>query len=259
MTRARCTRPTCSSAFAQAVEPFTVKIMSALPASVRGVTLADAPGISRLALRRSDTFEEHAHDDGEYCEGHDGDPAGEPVAAAAAEGHIWLDPRGEIMVAEIARVLTELSPDDADRIAANAARVTADIAALDVEIKASLAGLQDRRYVVFHDAYQYFEHHYGLRPVGAITVGPEAQPGARRLSEIRRKLVELGAVCVFAEPQFSQRAVAAITEGTPARSGTLDPEGALVAPGPQAYGQLMRKLATNLRGCLAQKPAGEDG
>ncbi|MDO9383703.1 MAG: zinc ABC transporter substrate-binding protein [Hyphomicrobiaceae bacterium] len=232
-----------------AVEPFTVKIFASLPKSVRIVTLSEAAGVQHLAARSGATFEAHDHADHASHE-HDAAEHG------ASDGHVWLDPRNaKAMVDQIARVLGETSPGDAARLGANATRVKAEIDAMDQEIAGTLAPVKTRPYVVFHDAYQYFEHHYGLSPAGAITVGPDIQPGAKRLGEIRRKIGDLAAVCVFAEPQYSSSVMRAVTDGTSARFGTLDPEGALVEPGPGAYAALMRNLATKLRGCLEGTPS----
>lgn len=250
------------------VEPFTRKIVSALPESVRTVTLAEAPGIELLSVRTGETFERHGHDDhghdhdghGHDAHGHqghndhhaEGDHTHDDHADEARDGHVWLDPENaRKMVAEIARVLAQASPEHAETFKANAARADAALVALETDIGRDLAPVKDKPFVVFHDAFQYFEHRFGLTAVGSITVSPEAKPSAKRLTEIRRKLAALSASCVFSEPQFQARLVAAVTEGTSARSGTLDPEGALVEPGPGAYETLLRNLASGLKSCLA--------
>ena len=87
---------------------------------------------------------------------------------------------------------------------------------------------------------------------GSITVSPETVPGAERIGEIHQKVTELGATCVFAEPQFEPKLVAVVTEGTPARSGTLDPEAATLKEGPNLYFELMRGLASSMKNCLSQ-------
>jgi zinc transport system substrate-binding protein len=104
---------------------------------------------------------------------------------------------------------------------------------------------------VFHDAYQYFDARFRLDAVGSITVSPEVQPSAKRLTELRQKIRSLKAVCVFAEPFCQPRLVAAVIEDTDARAGTLDPEGLSLEPGPHLYFQLMRNLAASLKACLA--------
>lgn len=238
----------------EAVEPFTAKLVKSLPASVGVVTLADAPGVETLGARTGGTFEAHSHEHesvakiwaADHGEGdHDGE---------SRDGHVWLDPENaKRMVAEIARALAAASPGDAATFDRNAARVTAEIDALEARLKRELEPVRDKPFVVFHDAYQYFERRFGLDAVGSITVSPEAAPSARRLIELRRKIAGLGAACVFGEPQFSPNLVAAVAEGTGARTGTLDPEGALVAPGPAAYSALLTNLAAGLVACLAQK------
>lgn len=280
----------------ETVEPFTSKIVAALPESVRVVTLAEAPGIELLPIRRGETFEAHDHSHG-HGEGHDhgdhdhgkeekhgghdhkhahghkhdhdhGHKAGDhahhdhghdhddhaeprPHASHETDGHVWLDPRNaRKMLPEIARVLSEAAPDHAETFRANAARAATALDTLETDLARDIAPLEGKPYVVFHDAYQYFERRFGLAPVGSITLSPEVRPSAKRLTEIRQRLATLKASCVFAEPQFQPRLVEAVTEGTTARAGTLDPEGALVEAGPAAYETLLRNLASGLKSCL---------
>lgn len=250
----------------ETVEPFTRKLVAALPSSVRIVTLAEAPGIELLDVRTNGSFErhEHAHDESvthshdheshedDHGHSHDHDHDA-PGSSASRDGHVWLDPENaRKMVAEIARILSEAAPEKAEAFSANAARADEALARLESEIAQDLAPVKDQPFVVFHDAFQYFERRFGLAAVGSITVSPEAQPSAMRLTEIRRKLAPLKASCVFGEPQFQPKLVAAVTEGTSARAGTLDPEGTLIEPGPDAYAALLRNLAANMTACLAQ-------
>lgn len=249
----------------EAVEPFTAKIVKALPEHVRVVTLSEAPGVELLDVRQGDTFEAHAHGTESHDEDHrehsaeaeddHDEAAGEHHhdEHGAHDGHVWLDPaNARQMVAEIARVLSEVSPQNAERFKENAARASATIGTLETSIAAELAPIKGKPFVVFHDAYQYFEHRFGLDAVGSITVSPEVQPSAKRLTEIRHKIAALNARCVFAEPNFQPNLVNAVIEGTQAHSGTLDPEGTMIEPGPEAYTTLIRNLAAGLRSCLAE-------
>ena len=239
-----------------AVEPFTNKIIEALPESVARVTLAELPGIRLLDQRTGGTFEPHGHEH-EHAghagqDNHDDDDD----AHGAKDGHIWLDPENaKAIVKGVAEVLAAKSPENADRIKTNSAALTARIAALEAEIKAELAPVKDKPFIVFHDATQYFERYFGLKAAGSITVSPEVQPGVKRLSAVRKKIAGLEAACVFAEPGFQPNLVAAVTEGTTARSGTLDPEGMTLTPGPEHYFELMRAMARSLKSCLAESRA----
>ena len=122
--------------------------------------------------------------------------------------------------------------------------------ALTKEIEADLKPIRDRGYVVFHDAYQYFEKRFGLSAVGSITVSPEVLPGAERVSELRDKVESLNASCVFSEPQFEPKLVKTITENTDAGTGVLDPLGANIKDGPELYFTLIRNMAKSLKDCL---------
>lgn len=189
--------------------------------------------------------EAHDHD------GHEGHDHEAHDHAKERDMHFFLDPaNAEVMVDTIAAALSAADPDNAATYAANAAATKADLAALTTEVTAKLAPVQARPIVVFHDAYQYFEQRFGLNVAGSITVNPENAPGASRIAEIRAKLAELDTACVFAEPQFDKRVVDVLTEGTSARQGVLDPEGADIEPGPAAYRQLIERLADNLVACL---------
>ncbi|MEZ7864326.1 MAG: zinc ABC transporter substrate-binding protein, partial [Rhodospirillales bacterium] len=102
-----------------------------------------------------------------------------------------------------------------------------------------------------HDAYQYFEKRFELTASGSITVSPEVMPGAKRIKEIQMRVKELGATCVFSEPQFEPKLVSTVMEGTQAETGIIDPLGAALDSGPDLYFELIRKMATSIKTCLS--------
>ena len=165
--------------------------------------------------------------------------------------HVWLDPHNaEAIVQAAVAALQKADAANAARYAENGEAVIARIDAMDADLQVKLASVKDAPYLVFHDAYQYFEAHYGTRAVGSITVTPERTPGAKRIAELRDKIEDAGAVCVFSEPQFEPALVATLVEGTDAKTGVLDPLGAELAAGPDAYFELMEDLAGSLVTCL---------
>jgi zinc transport system substrate-binding protein len=231
----------------ETVEPFTGRIVRSLPTSVEVLTLQEAPRVRLLNRRTHATFERHAH----AKAGHDQE-LDHARNADGVDGHAWLDPDNAVaMVDRIAQALCSRDPANAARYKANADRLKARLSDLAAELDHDLAPIAKRPYIVFHDATQYLESRYGLNVVGAISVSPEVPASGKRLTELRRKIDELGAVCVFAEPQFDTRLVHNLIEGTAARFGTLDPEGGRIEPGPELYFTLMRQLAGDLKGCLA--------
>ncbi len=198
---------------------------------------------------------ERHHDEGK--EGHHKEEAhghGHGHDHADVDAHIWLSPvNARKMVDVIARTLEEADPGNAKKYAANARSLKARINRLDEELRRTLAPVRGMPYIVFHDAYQYMEARYGLTPIGSVTLSPEKSPGAARLVEIRKKIRSTKSICVFAEPQFNSRMVETIVSGTRAGIGVLDPLGADVPAGEDAYFVLMRAMAKSLTDCLGRK------
>jgi len=197
--------------------------------------------------------EEHGHDHGEeHAEGHGHDHAGHGHAHGDTDAHIWLDPaNAKAMVAHIVDVLSEADPANADAYEQNGEQMTARLDSLTAELDETLTPVQDKPFLVFHDAYQYLETAFGLNSVGAITLNPGVQPSAQRVREIGETIRNAGAACIFAEPQFEPKLVEVVTEGTDARAGVLDPLGADIAAGQDLYFELMRQNARALADCLS--------
>jgi zinc transport system substrate-binding protein len=240
-----------------ALESFLNKPIVSLAGKSQVVTLAEVPGIALLPPRESGAFEAHQHegpaahdgkehDHGKQAGGRDEHEEGE------YDPHLWLDTGNAALIADhVAGVLGKARPEDAAAFQANVAKLKEQLAALDAELKAQLGGMGAARFVVFHDAYQYFEKRYGLVASGSITLSPERQPGAARLNAIRAKIAGAKSACVFSEPQFEPKLVARLVEGTKARTGTLDGLGAGLPEGPELYFAMMRGLASSLKACLA--------
>ena len=222
------------------LESFLVKPLANVKTKVRAVALATAPGVERLAVREGGAWEaEDAHE--HQGHGH----------AASHDPHIWLDPMNAIaMVRQIVTVLGEVDPAHSADYRQNGERLTGRLEQLHQQLQQELTPVKDRAYVVFHDAYQYFERRYGLHSVGSVVLDPEQRPGARRVSEIQSRIRELKVRCVFSEPQFQPALVETVIANSGARRGVLDPLGANLPVGDEAYFLLLRGLAASLTGCL---------
>lgn len=252
------------------LEVFLKEPLEHLGGDARILTLADAPGISRLDMREGGAFEQHDHDHeagheaghdehDDHDHGHDDKHAAEATHdhdhehGEEIDPHFWLDPANAMAWTDaMAEALIGVDPDNAALYRKNADQQIAAIKALQEELSAKLSNVAARPFIVFHDGYHYFEERFGLQAVGSITVSPEKAPGAKRLADIRHKIEETGAVCVFAEPQFEPRVISVVTEGTNARTGTLDPLGANLQPGPDLYPALMRQMADSFDSCLSK-------
>lgn len=238
------------------MELFLADALETLATGATVVELAESPGITLLPVREGGAFEAHAHEGEDHeHEEHDHDEHAEHEGHDHAHGegdmHFWLDPENaKLMVTQIATTLAEADPGNATIYQANAEAELVKLDELEAELAATLAPVADKPFIVFHDAYQYFEARFGLNLAGSVTVTPDVMPGAARIDELKAKVAELGATCVFAEPNFEPTIIAAITEGSAAKSGTLDPEGGALTEGVDLYPTLLRGLATSLVDCL---------
>ncbi len=236
------------------LEAFLEKPLESLGSKAKIVELDDAPGLEKLKFREGGAFEAHDHGDEHEAgsEGHTHGEAGHHHHEDEFDLHLWLDPaNAKAMAAEIEKTLAAADPANAAAYKTNLDALNIRLDTLDKKLVETVAPIKDKPFIVFHDAYQYFEHRYQVKVAGSITVSPETLPGAARLKQIHEKIVELGATCVFAEPQFEPKLVNVVLEGTSAKSGTLDPEAATLEAGPDLYFQLMDGIGTSLKTCLS--------
>ncbi|MEO1694604.1 MAG: zinc ABC transporter substrate-binding protein, partial [Pseudomonadota bacterium] len=231
------------------IESFLDKPLETLASRATAVELFDVKALTKYDIREGGAFDAHAHDD------HD-DHAAEAKHSAAQsdhkdhahenehahekehkhtsakkeaghddhhhghkdkDAHVWLDPlNAKVLVRTIEQTLSAADPDNAAAYKKNAAVLKADLDALIADISGEVDAVRGKGFVVFHDAYQYFEKRFGLMATGSISLSPEVMPGARRIKELRAKVGSLGVACVFSEPQFQPKLVSTVVEGTPA-------------------------------------------
>jgi zinc transport system substrate-binding protein len=221
------------------LEPWMERPLAMLAQEARVVRLSGVPGLTRLEHREGAAFEAHDHNSRP-------DPGADEI-----DPHLWLDPENaKLWLAAIATALAEADPENRALYLANATAARAELDILANKINARLAPVRGRPFIVFHDAFHYFESRFGIEAAGAVALSDARAPGPARIAGIRDHIRALGAVCLFSEPQFRSALVATVAEGTGVRIGLLDPLGAGLQPGPGLYPGLLRGLADSLADCL---------
>ena len=230
------------------------------------VALDEAEGLVKLPIREGGAFVKHVHHEGEDDDHDAADASGEAEGqnhehehehehehgTAEFDPHLWLDPvNAKVMASMITATLAKADPANAARYSANQKALDGRIDDLVADLQKEMAPVKDKPFVVYHDAYQYFERRFGLEAAGSIADFAANNPSAQRLKEVRDKVKAVNAVCVFREPQFSDKAARIVIEDTNAHDGVLDPIGATLTPGKDAYEALLRALGQNLKACLS--------
>ena len=271
------------------LEPWLEKSIDALAADAQVIELPEIDGTTELEFREGATFDAHDHEHEDHAdhddhdhdhddhdheheeahddEGHDhADDHGHDDHDEHAEEdtahhedhdehghdpHAWLDPQNaQVWLDAIAKELAALDPDNAATYRANAEAGKAELTGLIADISAQLDPVRDRTFVVFHDAYHYFENRFAFYASGSISLSDASAPSPARIQEVQTKIQDLGVRCAFAEPQYDPDLVQTVFRGTEAKSGVIDPLGADLAPGATLYPQMLRNLATGLVDCL---------
>ena len=241
--------------------PWLTDTIGTLASDAVVTELMEADGTIELEFREGALFEAHDHDDHGDDDDHDnhGDDDDHDEAESGHEGHdhgahdphAWLSPKNAMnWLNVIAGQLSAVDPDNAGAYFANAAAGRTEIKTLIGEVTATLDPVRGGQFIVFHDAYQYFEMDFDFPASGAISISDASDPSPARIAKIQARIAEQGIDCVLAEPQFNPGLVATVLDGTDAQTGILDPLGSDLELGPAFYPQLIRNLSNVLADCM---------
>jgi len=204
------------------------------------VAVQDLPG---LKLRH---FAEDSHSHAEEADEHDHDHR-----PGSLDAHLWLSPiNARVIATKMAADLSAADPANAARYQSNLKAFDERLDAMDLRLKARLAGIAGKPYFVFHEAFDYFEDAYGLKHAGVFSVAAEVQPGAQHVAAMRTRLQEVGKTCVFSEPPLRPRLAETLVAGLPVKLAELDALGGYTPATAQGYEQVLEKLGNDLAGCL---------
>ena len=222
--------------------PWLEGALKTLAADAKVIELMDTKASTVLPFRDGATFETHSH-----RHKHDEDEH----ATVNIDPHGWLDPdNGKTWLDVIATELSKIDPENTDIYFDNVSQGKTDIDAVISEIDATLATFRGTNFIVYHDAYQYFERRFDVLAAGSISMGDVSDPSPARIAEIRQTVEELDMTCVFSEPQFNPELVATVVDGTKARARVIDPLGTRLALGADFYLNLLRNIAQTMASCL---------
>lgn len=229
------------------LEGFMAKPLANYP---HALTLTQVEGMPLFNYATQDSHGSHddhdhaAHEHGDHDEGHEGHHH------EGVDPHIWLGPtQAKVIAKAIASELGKLDPANQARYDANLAAFDTKVDAKDKVIAGQMKAVNEKGYFVFHEAYGYWERHYGMSSKGHFTVSPERRPGAKTLVDIRKALEEKQASCIYAEPQFSPAVIESVARNTGAKVLLLDEVGEQVPLGPDGYPQFMQQLADAFAQC----------
>jgi len=234
------------------------------------VELMETKNTTRLAYREGANFashEGHNHgghdDDHDSHEGHDDDHdshkghdddhdshKGHDDDHEELDPHGWLDPEnGKNWLDIMATTLAKIDPENANKYQQNAAKGKKEIDESISQIETMLKPVSDMRFIVFHDAYYYFEDRFGLSATGSISLGDASDPSPGRLIEIQDEIKRLTVSCVFSEPQFNPQTVQNVASGAAIDTRVIDPLGSALQVNSDLYTKLLEDIGKSIASC----------
>ncbi len=230
----------------ETLEGFLTKPLQSLASSAKLVTMQETAGLRLWPLRSGIAWQKHEADST-----NDPNVENETASTSGTDPHIWLDPyNAKIISSKIVEILTAMDPQNAQSYRINGEKYGLRLELLDRRLKSEMTKIAKTPYMVFHDAYQYFEKRYQLNAVGSVTLHIGYGSSVRRLMEVRKSIQKEKIRCIFSEPQFSPKLLQTVTAGTNVKIGTLDPLGAGLEPGTELYFTLLNNLSHALSNCL---------
>ena len=254
------------------LEAFMEKPLESLAKDAKKISFMELGSIEKLKFREENVFDDHDdhdghkdddhddhkdddHDDHDDHDGHEDEHEGHDDHAGHEghnhgefDAHIWLDPmNAKEMVHEIAHELSELDPSNKEIYEANANRALKSLDKLMEDVGKDVP--KDISYVVFHDAYQYFEKRFGVSTAGALTLNPDVLPGAKQIADIQDLISDKGIKCIFSEPQYNPKIIETLASDMKISTGILDPLGANLDKGNTMYEELIKKISNSIKNC----------
>jgi len=230
------------------LEGFLAKPIHSLAAGARVVSFEDTPG---LILRPFRSVKEWQELDPESKNDQDHVKKRKINRLPGNDPHIWLDPLNAQKITQyLVQILSEFDPENAQTYHSNGKKTILRLSDLNIQLETKMSSVSSKPYIVFHDAYQYFEKRYQLNPIASVTVSSGTSTSVGRLIDIRKKIKIKKVLCIFTEPQFSPKLVQTVISGTAVKKGILDPIGTSISPGPEMYFTLLNNISHSISTCF---------
>jgi zinc transport system substrate-binding protein len=230
------------------LEGFLAKPIHSLAAGARVVSFEDTPG---LILRPFRSVKEWQELDPESKNDQDHVKKRKINRLPGNDPHIWLDPLNAQKITQyLVQILSKFDPENSQTYHSNGKKTILRLSDLNIQLETKMSSVSSKPYIVFHDAYQYFEKRYQLNPIASVTVSSGTSTSVGRLIDIRKKIKIKKVLCIFTEPQFSPKLVQTVISGTAVKKGILDPIGTSISPGPEMYFTLLNNISHSISTCF---------
>jgi len=213
------------------------------------IQLSQLSDIEKLPNRGFSQHHDHAHETSHSDKNKQQEDA---VEGHNVDGHIWLSIHNAKQISrQLAERLIELDPEHKSIYQKNLQVFTHELDMTKDINTLLLKPVRHKAFMVYHDAYQYFEHENELTNVMFVTSSPEVKPGIKRVRQLKKLIRDEKIQCVFYEPPSIPPLLKTLTEDHSAKLVPLDPIGSQLKAGTGHYIKLMKQTARKVHGCLS--------
>ncbi|MGB4191756.1 MAG: zinc ABC transporter substrate-binding protein [Rickettsiales bacterium] len=234
-------------------EIFMNKVLGRLDSNHFVIKVAKLPKVKLLKNQEHD--HEHSHEDeDEHDHSHEHEHDHQHCHHLSEyDYHLWLDVDVVKNIAEqVTKILSKKIPQDAELYKQNLEIFIEKLNELDQNIKAKTASLANKKFIVTHNAYDYYINRYGFQTPLPLTIDHNSNIGALDLLNLQNSIASNKIDCIFEEPQFDSNIISKLKQNSKVKISKLDaewgPEGTSVK---DSYFAMMNTLTNSFYNCLA--------
>jgi len=218
------------------LEQFLNKSLQKLPETTQHLVLAQLEGIRLHDL--NDNHAEHSHQHTQN------------QTHSLKDLHIWLDPDNAIIMSRaIANQLKKIDPEHSQDYAANVQQLITKIQAVDQSLQIQLAPIKQTPMLVFHNAWRYFEKHYGIEAINAISMSSIKQLSLSKAQSIQALLAEKNIRCLLGEYPEPAAMLQRLAQKNNLKLLRLDVMGTQISLSANSYIELLEQTAEGFLAC----------
>jgi len=215
----------------EGLESFMPRVLNSIPKNIKVIELIDSKSLTLLAPRSDHNTHGHGH-------GHD-----------QHDPHIWLSIDNAVTIARVMTdALSQFDPARQNIYYTNLKKLVTKLEQTKKKLQSSFKKT-NFNYLVYHDAFQYFEQLIKLKPLAAISTDEEHAPGIRHLSEVNQLIAKNKINCLIyntpTEPAIARTLVAQKN----IKKIYIEPLGQALQSGPDLYFDLIQSLSAGYQQC----------
>ena len=170
------------------------------------------------------------------------------------DGHIWLSTDNALYISQyITQRLIQHDSENAHIYQRNLTSLQTALTQLKKDIKRQLTPLQNKPYLVFHDAFQYFENEFNLKRGYYVATSANHKIGIKTITILRRHIQQENIRCIYYEPPHIPKLINTLSSGQDVELLPLEPLATTFPPGPDLYFKYIQHIADQFQSCLVSE------